>query len=423
MPSLLSLPRELRDDIWDRACHSTFPPHKNAIRNRSKFSKAAHGSSHSLLQTNRQIYHEATPYMYETTVVNFSHLQEALPWIHSIGFRNRVCIQHLVLKFTSLSSEHPMDEQDAQNTWFAFLQLLPNLQSLSFNYTPNDYNEPCIYSHEEAIASSISPTSLTTLCREIITLPKPETLRSQRRRSNDVEWRDLQPDFRSRSVTNAVLAIHEPMPAFLVLAFSKLLKLPSARSLEQSITCLPTDFLADLGFYPTRTYALTEGPPSIVFTYRRMDTPPQWPIAPTPDLNIMLSQLLQLSSLRLACRKVDSSILSVVPSSVKSLDIAFTDPNPTHIVMNLNKMRSRCDKLVTLTIAVSPLHDEMPAHEGESVEDQASRMDAEADYWEPFWEALSNIQDTGVRIWEGEGVSFRKFTRRNTTPSLVDQIL
>lgn len=416
MPSLLSLPRELRDEIWDRACHSTFPPHDLTTQNRSESSKSQHSSSHSLLQTNRQIYHEAAPYMYETTVANLAHPQEVLPWIHTIGFPNSACIHHLVLKFTSLSFEQSTDGQDARNIWSASLQLLPNLQSLSFNYTPKDYKEPCVYSQDEVL---VSPTESEASCHELPSLPRPETLKIQRRRSNDVEWRDLQPDFRTHSITNAVLAIHEPMPAFLVLCFSKLLKLSSARSLEQNITCLPTDFLAGLGFYPTRTYALTEGPPSMVFTYRKLDAPPQWPITPAADLNMMLSQLPQLSSLRLGCRKVDSSILSAIPSGVKILDIAFTDPNPTQIAANLLRMRSRCDKLVILTIAVSPLHDEMPLREGESLEDQALRMEAEADYWEPFWEALSHIQNTGVRIWEGEGAGFRKFTRQNTAPSPV----
>lgn len=358
--------------------------------------------------------------MYETTVVNLSHPQEALPWIHTIGFRNSACIHHLVLKFTSLSFEQPMDEQDAQSTWSASLQFLPNLQSLSFNYTPKDYKEPCVYSQEEAL---VSPTSSEAPCYELPSLPRPENLKLQRRRSNDVEWRDLQPDFQSHSNTNAVLAIHEPIPSFLVLCFSKLLKLSSARSLEQNITCLPTDFLGRLGFYPTRTYALTEGPPSIVFTYRKLDAPPQWPITPAPDLHMMLSQLPQLSNLRLGCRKVDSSILSAIPSGIKVLDIAFTDHNPTQIAANLIKMRTRCDKLVTLTIAVSPLHDETPLQEGESIEEMASRMDAEADYWEPFWDALGQIQSTGVRIWEGEGASFRKFTRQNTIPSPIIQML
>lgn len=410
MPSLLSLPRELRDDIWERACQSSFPPNQFPRHN---------GFSRSLLQTNRQIYHEAAPYMYETSVINLSHPQEVLQWLQSIGISNSSCIYHLVLKFTSLSVDHPLDEQVARNIWSVSLQLLPNLQSLSFNYTPKDVKVPSAGSHEEAV---VSPTSPIGPCQELPTLLKPETRNSRRRRSNDVEWLDLQPDFASNSVTNAVLAIHEPMPSFMVLCFSKLLKLPSTRSLEQSITCLPTDFLAGLGFHPARTYALPEEPPSIVFTYRKFDDPPQWPITPAPDLNTMLSQLSQLTNLRLGCRKNDSSILTIIPKGIKTLDIAFTDPDPSKVAVNLIKMRLRCDKLVTLTIAVSPLHDE-PSPEGDETMEVTDQPEAEVDFWEPFWKALQAIEITGVRIWEGEGARFRKFTRQIATPPVNPQSL
>lgn len=426
MPSLLSLPRELRDDIWDRACYNAFPPHGLTEQNRSK-SPVPSQRSHALLRTNRQIYHEATPYIYETTVVNLSHPYEALWWIHSIGSRNSACIHHLVLKFSSLSPENPLEKQDALDTWSASLQLLPNLQSLTFNYTPDESaKDPWADTSDDVLISPTTPTSPTNPWnshQELETLPEPKTLKLQRSRSTDLEWRDIQPDFRYQSVTHAVLAVHEPMPSILVLYFAKLLRLSSARSLEHSITCLPTDFLAGLGFYPTRTYALTEGPPSIVFTYRKLDAPPQWPMASAPNLDVMLSQLPQLSYLRLGCRQVDSSILSAIPSGIKTLDIAFTDPDPVRIASNLIAMRARCHKLFTMTIAVSPLHDDVPSDDEESLDEQIAKTDAEAQRWEPFWEALSNIQSTGVRVWEGEGAGFRKFTRQSATPSPVVQML
>ena len=209
----------------------------------------------------------------------------------------------------------------------------------------------------------------------------------------------------------------------LVLYFAKLLKLSSARTLEQNITCLPTDFLASQGFYPTRTYALTDGPPSIVFTYRKMNAPLQWPTTSAPNLDRMLSQLPQLTYLRLGCRRVDSSVLLAMPRGIQTLDIAFTDPNPPRVATNLRKMRARCDKLFTLTIAVSPLHDLPTSKDGESSDEEMTRLDDETQHWEPFWEALGHLQNTGVSIWEGEGAGFRKFSRPNATlPATIDML-
>ncbi len=411
--SLLSLPRELRDDIWDKACHVAFPP------GRVDEQHSAHRApipAHRLLRVNRQIYHEATPYVYETTVVKLAHPHEALRWIRSVGPRNSACIRHLVLKFNSLSAE-PATKPNVLEGWSASLHLLPNLQALTFNYIPvgEPKEEVPSAAPEESTGPNIwaAPPSPSP---ELETLPEPESLSRQRSRSKDLEWQDFQPDFRFQSITHAVLAIQEPMPSMLVLYFAKLLKLSSARTLEHNITCLPTDFLAGQGFYPTRTYALTEGPPSIVFTYRKMDAPLPWPTSSSPNLNLMLAQLPQLRYLRLGCRQVDSSVLLAIPRGIQTLDIGFADPDPVRVATHLRQMRARCDQLFTLSIAVSPLHDLPPTKEDDWSAQVPDRSDEETLYWEPFWEALGDLQGSGVRIWEGEGVGFRKFTRPNATP-------
>lgn len=420
---LLSLPRELRDDIWDKACHVAFPPRPISERDPSP---PAHATPHRLLRVNRQIYHEATPYVYETTVVNLAHPHEALPWIQSIGSRNSACIRHLVLKFNSLGVEPTLTKEEVLEAWSASLQFLPNLQALTFNYTPireSKEEVPQRAPEESRRPSIVTIPTTTTAGSELATLPEPESLSLQRSRSRDLEWRDFQPDFRFQSITHAVLAIQEPMPSMLVLYFAKLLKLSSARTLEQNITCLPTDFLASQGFYPTRTYALTDGPPSIVFTYRKMNAPLQWPTTSAPNLDLMLSQLPQLTYLRLGCRQIDSSVLLAMPRGIQTLDIAFTDPNPSQVASNLRQMRARCDKLFTLTIAVSPLHDLPTSKDDESLAEEVARLDDEAQHWEPFWEALGHLQSTGVRIWEGEGAGFRKFSRPNATPTSMMHML
>lgn len=418
---LLALPRELRDDIWDKACHVAFPP---GCVNDRRSSRPAQVTSHRLLCVNRQIYHEATPYVYETTVVNLAHPHEALSWIRSIGTRNSACIRHLVLKFNALGAESARTKDEALEAWSASLQCLPNLQALTFNYTPaRESTEEVVRRHPEESPRQEIQLRPTGKNGNLATLPEPDSLTLQRSRGKDLEWRDFQPDFRFQSISHAVLAIYEPMPSMLVLYFAKLLKLSSARTLEQDITSLPTNFLAGQGFYPTRTYALTDGPPSMVFTYRKMDAPPQWPTSSAPNLNLMLSQLPQLTYLRLGCRQVDSSILLAMPSGLQNLDIAFTDPNPARIAANLRQMRTRCAKLSTMTIAISPLHDQPTAPEDESLPEEEPLRDDETPDWEPFWEALGHLQQSGVRVWEGEGVGFRKFTQANGTPQSVMQML
>ena len=417
MASLLSLPRELRDDIWEKACHNAFPPFGSP--------PVSHHLQQSpqLLQSCRQIYHEAAPYVYETTVLKLSHPLEALRWIRSIGSRNSACICHLVLQFSSLSAADQDDQPRLQDTWSAALQLLPKLQTLTFNYQPKNGNDADDAAGGRTRPAVVPAPTASPGAGGPLTLPEPATVNLQRTRNPGLEWSDVQPDYHFQSVTHAFLAVHEPMPSILVLYFAKLLKLSSASSLEQNITCLPTDFLAGHGFYPTRTYALTEGPPSIAFTYRKQDTCPRSTGTTAPNLELMLSQLSQLSYLRLGCHQVDSSILSAIPAGIKTLDVAFADSDPARVARNLHAMRSRCTRLFTLTIAISPLHDDRPIKETESLADVESRLAAEAEVWEPFWRALEDIQNTGVRVYEGEGARFRKFTRQSSAPPRTLQLL
>ena len=415
MTSILSLPRELRDDIWERVCYYEYPP--------QQANPSISSRSHGLLRTNRQVFHEATPYMYETTVVTLSHPFQILSWIRSIGLRNSSCIHHLILKFTSLFFEGLKDPCDSLETWSTSLQSLPNLQSLAFHYLPNpDCPERSMDAHEMPVQKIPSDVSQDIpLAEKLETLPKPEALKPRKSTRHQLEIRDLQPDYRFQSITHAVLAINEPMPSILVTYLTKLLKLSSTSSFEQNLTCLPTDFLAELGFYPTRTYALTDGAPSIVFTYRKLDEPPQWPMKAAPSMNLMLSQLPQLSYLRLGCRQLDSSILTAVPLGIKTLDIAFTDLDPVYVATNLRTMRARCGQLFTLTIDVLPLHERgslqpAPTHAemrdseyARELNERTARIVEQNIYWTPFFVACHSLQESGVSVWEGEGLGFRKF--------------
>lgn len=224
----------------------------------------------------------------------------------------------------------------------------------------------------------------------------------------DRNW-EYQPDMSQRPVTHAVMAMDEAIPPLLLQYFAKLLELSTKNSLEQSITGLPADFFDESGFYLARTYSFNEDPenPSIAMSFGRR---PQGPISPLSSLRVMLDQLPHLLYLRVGCRNIDSSFLIQVSRSILTLDVAFTDTHPTRVATRLRAMRERCKCLFTLAIAVSPLHDRelLPNSKEELFFDKTCVSKQTAKEWEPFWNALEDLKNSGVRVWEGEGPGFRR---------------
>ena len=123
----------------------------------------------------------------------------------------------------------------------------------------------------------------------------------------------------------------------------------------------------------------------------------------------MLEQLPDLLYLRVGCRNIDSSFLAHLPLHLQTLDVAFTDTEPGKISTNLQSMRARCQKLFTVAIAVSPLHDrELLDDKDEKTFNRQSMSKEVIQLWEPFWNALEHLKNNGVRVWEGEGPGFKR---------------
>lgn len=226
--------------------------------------------------------------------------------------------------------------------------------------------------------------------------------------SRKAEAWEYQPNLNERPVTHAFIAMDESIPPLLLQYFQTLLHLTSNSSFERNVTGLPTKFFEDSGFYLARTYAFNEDPenPSFSLSFgkpRRNLTPP------LITLHAMLKQLPDLLYLRVGCRNVDSSYLAHLPLHLQTLDVAFTDTEPEQIASNLHSMRARCEKLFTVAIAVSPLHDrELLDDKDEKFFNRKSVSKDVLQLWEPFWNALEHLKNTGVRVWEGEGPGFKR---------------
>lgn len=389
MPSIQELPRELREQIWSRVCEKETPP-------------SIPHSIYDLLRTSRQFRFELAPHLYESVTLCLHRPRNVLHWIHTIGTYNSSCVRRLVLRFCALDSDVGKKNHDeALDVWSASFNVMPNLDYLVYHYEPSKPYDPHWY-------SSYKVTLLPNLdyawkMATPVKLPKKGILNADN--YDDDVFEGLSTS--SRHFTHAVLAIHEPMPEMNATSFIKLLGMNSALTLPHNITCLPQGFLADHGLHLTRTYTMIEEPSqqSAALTYCRSN-----PLVPNskPNLPLIFSNLPWLLYLRLGCSDVDSSFLAFLPKGIQTLDVTFKDRNPTKVASNLKRMRDRCQKLYTLAITVSPLHDLCDLPDGGRPIDQHSTGEANKSEWEPFWEALRFVQSTGVKVWEGEGPGYNK---------------
>lgn len=398
MPSLLELPRELRDAIWAEVCnkHNFSQPHR----------------AYDLLRTNKQIRQELASYLYGTVVFRLQRPYQALHWIHTIGPLNRSCIRRLALKFSSIEVKKPYD--DASDIWSSSLTSLPNLELLTYEYDPAKVNK------QHSTNSMEDHPALCSRFEQVLSL-NPRARRGPSKHDHEDGVLSSNCRRKLRPITHAVLAIDTTIPEILVLPFRSLLQLDTQKPLEQNITGLPPGFLRDHGLDPCRTYLFIEDPqhPSITLTYRasKSASVERFITPSSPNLSAMLSFFPSLLYLRLGCPTTNSDFLTWLPATLQTLDVAFTDPDPDRIAANLHVFHQRCEQLFTLAIAVSPLHDNTDLPEGgrqikegtpESREEELKKE------WRPFWKALRAIQATGVRVCEGEGPGFKSVSRQKS---------
>ncbi|KAI4160719.1 MAG: hypothetical protein L6R39_000178 [Caloplaca ligustica] len=399
MPSLLELPRELRDTIWKDIC------------NKSNYYQPQ--LAYDLLRTNTQIRQELAPYLYETVVFRLDRPCQALQWIYNIGSLNSSCVRRLVLKFSSIEAKVPGD--DGSDIWSSFLKSsLPNLDSITFEYDPSK-----AYKQHSTNPIEDHP-ALSTRFDQILSL-NPKARRGSSKHDHADGILSSYSKLKHRPITYAVLAIDDTIPEILVVPFRSLLQMNTNIPLEQNITGLPTGFFAEHDLHLCRTYVFIEDPqrPSVTLTYRKPSHVSGTSLTrfPSPNLPVMLSFLPRLLYLRLGCPSTDSNFLTYLPTTLKVLDVAFTDPDPGRVASNLQSLHHRCEQLFTLAIAVSPLHDSSDLPDGGRQINESTGENEEEELkkvWLPFWKALRDIQATGVRVWEGEGPSFKRANKHLT---------
>ncbi|KAL6720745.1 hypothetical protein ACLMJK_002670 [Lecanora helva] len=344
---------------------------------------------------------------YETKSLPFSIKQfasiEVIRWLGTIGARASACIRHLVTRFSSLLLKFNEDRfvRDRILAWKAALQALPRLLSLTFDFE-QDANSSLIWAsldedmllYDPHVGNELA-ISATAWAKRIQAGPSQETK----------DW-GYHPNLHQKRVTHALVAMDEAIPDLLLKYFSKILELSSKTSLEQNVTGLPRSFFEESGFYLARTYSLNENPqtPSISMSFgRSRESQLESPIN---SLRNMLVQLPHLLYLRVGCRSIDSSFLPLLPSSILTLDVSFTDTDPGQVVSNLKAMNERCRSLFTLAIAISPLHDIEPLDQ-EDVCFNKLALDAKLlAKWAPFWDTLDAMRSSRLKIWEGHAEGF-----------------
>ncbi len=411
MASLIGLPRELRDQIYAYTCHREeawcsrgFTASRQATASTANTLKPR--SLHRYLRICRQVRNEVTPFLYQTVCINVCHPNEIIRWLGTIGARNSACIRHLVIRFSSLLLRFNEAKyvKDRMLAWDAALRALPRLLSLTFDFE-QDANVSMIWAtldddmlvHDPHVGNELA-ISATAWAKKL----RPGL-------SSRAESWEYRPDLHGRPVTHAVMAMDEAIPPLLLQYFSKLLELSNKTSLEQNVTGLPASFFEDSGFYLARTYSFNEDPQNLGITMSFGRRRPNQFNSPMSSLRAMLDQLPHLLYLRVGCRNIDSSFLAFLPTSILTLDVAFTDIDAEKVVSNMRAMRERCRSLFTLAIAISPLHDrELFDGTEEVFFDRLSLAGSVTEKWAPFWEILEIMKGSGLRVWEGEGPGFKR---------------
>ena len=378
MASLLTLPLELREEIWSLVCCLDAP--------------------FGLLRTNRQFCSELAPYIYKNVVVHLCSPHQILHWTRKIGTYNSSCVRNLTLKFSALNPKSDtLEHTTVSGIWSTSLEALCQLDTLIYYYEPSQhYSQQCLGLKDDGACR------FTTFERA---MEKAGTHGLNTRwtgHSHDHDILEDLPAAPSRPITHAILAIDEAMPEINERVFMKLLSVDMNSTFHRKVTSLPTSFFDDNHLELIRTYAMIEDPQqsSVALTYRKHHSSS---FIKPPNLQIMLSNLPRLLYLRLGSPNIDSSFLKFLPLTIRTIDVSFRDPDPGRVSRNLEIMSRRCNELFTLAIAVSPLHDRFELPDGGRQIDQRSKGEEAISEWEPFWDALKHIQGTGVNVWEGDG--------------------
>ena len=417
MLSILDLPLEVRDSIWYLAfqhwwgtSHHWEPPLQQELQARpipaftsvqegilgrplhvlhidkatDVPTKAPPDAPVALLRTCQQINREATPYLFQIPYFGFSGPHEGLAWLNKIGDQNSRRIRNVVLSSATFSwKEKDLGVPLASNAWATMLQLMPNIRRVAFRNMSNSpsWCEMAYRTANTALAKAIadldkverlsySGLSYRRYCDLEILKNKPCLREIQfteipaKRNSNSDHFLDDLPSLetlRTQELFRPDLAPNLPKLMSLGLVYFDASESATASMAEKYSRTLRCLCIASLG-RPRGDRVLDNM---------------QW----------MLSKLPNLTSFELSdIDGIESSILSAVPSGIKSLTISVGASNPSQIAVDLLSMRSRCKSLASLDFEI-PLQDTFG---------QSSCLTLRE--WIPLHRALDQIRATGVRV-------------------------
>ena len=431
--TLFHLPQELRDDIWSLLSPTDVtkfePPNLDDLTGKSKFPIDYSGNAQGAVRATCQRFNlEIKPLVYRRVHLECRHIDHLLYWLTMIGPPSSTCIQHLVVKTTSLCATDFEQSETRQEAWTLALKAMPALKTLEFNFAHDKTIDP-FPTGSKIDTEVIRPDlmlRLTHLASEVSQVETSSPPHGPTRYDNSV----CRPTLKRNPITHAVLSIHEPMPPTLVRYFKHVICIISgvntlnvqgstgatyldSESMETNITGLSLEFFKAHGFQPSEVCAMNENNENVRVNvgFARQQSCQSRTTSPLRSVQDKFLDLPHLRYLRIGCRDLDSSFLSYLPRHIHTLDVAFTDDDPERIAENLMTMRGICKKLFTLAVAVSPLHDD----EGLD-EDQGYRLFFDRRFlkqeaqkrWEPFWAALDEIKESKVKVWEGEGPGFKR---------------
>ena len=419
MASLLGLPQELRDYIWQLLATQDQLTCGKAKSSRPTRSATRPIVYRSLALTCKQLGHEVLPYMYNRVCLKASQPHDFLPWLLAIGPSNSSCIRDLIIQ-TDLAGfeDTPLDSQQ-RSAWAVGLGCMPNLGSIAFQFSHDENIDPLSApATGDGFKTILTPLEQLKIGVNAVASHGPSFRPAPLPQGR---W-DYRPSLESHPFTHAFFSIGEPLPPILVQYFESMLRNKSNipltaqslhlddQSMEKDITGLPPTFFRENGFYLWQTLLFNANNEhhNVLLSFKRL---PRISHSPAPLLKDMMRKLPHLKYLRLGCCEVDSSFLTHVPRHLDTIDAAFTDSDPERVAENLMTMRGICKRLFTLFIAVSPLHDRDLAGEEDNHEvvfDRRSLSPEVQKMWAPFWKAMNEIKNSKVKTWEGEAPGFKR---------------
>ncbi|MCJ1351884.1 MAG: hypothetical protein MMC33_001868 [Icmadophila ericetorum] len=357
MPTLLDLPRELRDQIWEYTVfdwigvsayiNPNFPPHN---------------SPSQLLQTCQRVHAEVSPILYGVPMFYLFAPHMAKEWINKIGPYNSGLIRNLTLKSSFLSMDaNQAGRAIASDAWACVLQAMPNLRELTFDHETNSPNWSDMAFKADRMEYS------GALSNALRGLTRLESISYVRGRTCNLEFLKSKPHLQHLRVTHAALVSNVPIDDYCrefrslkVLQLGKVFEDTRVWSTDtdwQLLNSSATQFLRGLQRASFRSLVIVEDRGGIKVLSMKIKYDLGTATKPTDtsnkDMKRLFSHMPTLSYLGLD-GGVDASALAEIPVTVEHLVLSFAENEDTEsVATQISRLKERCTNLKCLDIAVS----------------------------------------------------------------------